>query len=49
MIDIIIFKNDKEFFVALLKNPHWIDNIKNIFMNGFKKDLKCENSFLQFI
>lgn len=49
MIDIVIFKNDKEFFVALLKNPNWVDNIKNIFMDGFKKDLKCINSFLQFI
>lgn len=49
MIDIVIFKNDKEFFVALLKNPNWVDNIKNIFMDGFKKDFKCKNTFLQFI
>ena len=49
MIELTVFKNNKDFFVALLKNPHWEKEIKDIFITGFKQDNDIANTFFNYI
>jgi hypothetical protein len=49
MIKLVVFKNNKDLFVALLKNPNWQNEIKEIFITGFKQNSDTADTFMNFI
>ena len=49
MIKLVVFKNNKDLFVALLKNPNWQNEIKEIFITGFKQNSNTADTFMNFI
>jgi hypothetical protein len=49
MIKLTVFKNNKDFFIALLKNKNWEKEIKEIYITGFKQNNHTANTFLNYI